>query len=277
MRIAIFTTTLLCIITMTAHAQNKEKIKGNRNVKLVQTPIELFGSIDIGEDMEVSLVQGENPMIEVEADENLHEVIHFLSFNGLLTVQTSKQITSSKTLKIRIYHTGELVSIVAREDAVIRSLSDLNLKKLTLSATNSAKLYLTLQADEFKFTGSEKSKAELTLKAKNATFVVNEDARIKATGNIGDCKIDMYQKSEAKISGSANYLSLRLDNSASYSGEAFIANQCNLVAESKVDCYVNAANNITIEASDDVEVYLYNTPKINLNKFAGNAILYKKQ
>lgn len=268
---------LLAANVCTSFAQRKEKIKGNRNVKFVQTPTTPYNTLEIGEDLEVSLVQGQAPMVEVEADENLHEAIVFSASGGRLIVQTTKKITSKKELKIRIYHTGELTKIIAKEEAQISSLGDINLEKLHIEATNSAKLYLTLRAGEFKFTASEKSRAELNLTANDAAFVFNDDIKIKALIRVDKCKIDMYQKADAQIEGNVNRLTLALDNAAYFMGKNLTAKNLELTAEGRSDGHVNSSDELIIEASGDTKTHIYNNPKITLKKFEGSAILYKKE
>ena len=136
---------LLIVLLITANvavsfAQKKEKIKGNRNVKFVQTAIENYNTLEVGEDLEIAIVQGQAPMVEVEADENLHEVIQFTASGGRLIVNTSKRITSKKALKIRVYHTGTLTKIIARDNATLSSLGDISLESLDIEAANSVEL-----------------------------------------------------------------------------------------------------------------------------------------
>ncbi|MEM9686228.1 MAG: DUF2807 domain-containing protein [Bacteroidota bacterium] len=273
---------LLIVLLLTANvavsfAQKKEKIKGNRNVKFVQTAIENYNTLEIGEDMEVAVVQGQAPMVEVEADENLHEVIQFTASGGRLIVNTSKRITSKKALKIRVYHTGTLTKIIARDDATLSSLGDISLEKLDIEAANSAELYITLRAKEFKLTASERTRTELNLSSENASFILNDDSKIEALINADLCNIDMYQKANARIDGDINQLSLALDNTAYFSGKELTAKNCNLNAEGRSDCYINASDKLVIAASGSTKVYVYNNPEIDLKTFQGNAILYKKE
>lgn len=257
-------------------AQKKDKIRGNKNVKFIQTPVENYHTLEIGEDMEIALVQGQMPMVEIETDENLHEVINFVSANGRLSVQTTRRITSSKMLKIRVYHTGSLVDLIVKEDAKVSSLGNTDLQKLHITASNSAELYLTLRAEDFKLTASQKSEAELNLTSGKSAFVLSDDAKVKALINARECTIDLYQDAEADIEGDVKQLSLRADNTTNFEGEKFTAVNASLIAEGRSECYINTSENLSVEASDGAKIYIHNTPKITLEKFQGNAILYKK-
>jgi len=273
---------LLLLLFMAANvsvsfAQKKEKIKGNRTVKFIQTAVDNYNTLEIGEDLEVSLVQGKSAMVEVETDENLHEVIDFTSSGGRLIVQTTKRITSYKELKIRIYHTGALTKIIAKDETQISSLGDISLEKLHIEAANSVKLFLTLRAEDFKLTASENTRTELNLSSEDASFVLNDATKIKALINADKCNIDMYQKSDARIEGDVNRLTLAVDNTAYFEGKKLTAKNASLTAEGRADCYINASDALAVEASGDTKIYIHNNPQIDLKKFQGSAILYKRE
>ena len=267
---------LLAANVSTTFAQKKEKIKGDRNVMFIQSPIENYHTLEIGEELEVVLVQGQMSMVEVEADRNLHEVINFVSVNGKLSVQTTKRITSKKELKIRIYHTALLTNIIAKEDTKISSLGETDLQRLDITSSNSAELYLTLKANEFKLTASQKTRAELNITSQNSAFVLSDDAKVKALINGGECKMDLYQDAKADIEGDVRRFTLRVDNTSTFEGEKFTAANASLIAEGRSDTRINASDGLSVEASGSSRVYIYNTPRITLEKFQGEASLYKK-
>ena len=67
---------LILLIPILSFGQKAEKIKGNKNVTIQETKIDSFTVISIGENFKINLLQGE-PMVKIEADENLHDVIEF--------------------------------------------------------------------------------------------------------------------------------------------------------------------------------------------------------
>src|SRR5690606_35942323 len=83
-------------------AQSDEKVKGDRNVTIKQTYIDPFNKIVVGEDFTVEIIYNSKPSVEVEADSNLHELINFDVVDGILTFATTKKITSSKRMNIKV-------------------------------------------------------------------------------------------------------------------------------------------------------------------------------
>lgn len=107
MKTKFLATTLLFVLTFTT-IQAQEKIKGSRNVTVEQTEIEPFTAMEIGEEFEVVIVKGPTAMIEIEADDNLHEVIDVDVIGNVLYLQTIKEIRRSKRLRVRVTFTDAL-------------------------------------------------------------------------------------------------------------------------------------------------------------------------
>ena len=70
-------------------AQSTDKIKGDRNVTIRQTYIDDFETIVVDGDFSIEAVYNSKPSVEIEADDNLHDVIQFEVIDGVLSfVQT---------------------------------------------------------------------------------------------------------------------------------------------------------------------------------------------
>ena len=121
MKLKLILITLLCCTV--GYAQKKEKIKGNRFVKVKQHPIESFKSIEFGENLEVYLVKGPTAQVEIEADENLHDVILFEVRNEVLRLSTTHNIASKKKLNIRVTFTSAFNTVSVKDKATINSLN----------------------------------------------------------------------------------------------------------------------------------------------------------
>jgi len=259
-------------------SQKKEKIKGNKFVKVKQHQIASFSALSLNENFEVFLLKGGTPQIEIETDENLHEVIIFsVSDNGELSLKTSHHITSKKKLNIRITVTNDLNTITLNDKAIVNSLIDLDLDKLTLITKGNSKAYLTLKTNEFELTAEKHSKIELNLNTTKSVIKLSESTDLEALINAQELNIDLYQKANAKIEGEVDILNLRADNASNFEGKKLTATNCTVVAEGSADCDIEVKVNLTIEAAGSSKVNIYNTPKIALTRFEDSAELYKKQ
>src|SRR5690606_18352534 len=200
----IFTLFLIVVCVSFSSAQDDEKIKGNRNVTIKQTYIDPFTKIIVGEDFSVEIIYNSKPSVEIETDDNLHQYIEFGVNAGVLTFKTTKRITSSKKMNIKVNYTDGLESIETMEDAEIRSLTSLELKKATLKTSGSSRAYLNIRTANFDYVSSDKSKSKLNVNATAASSIIlNDNSKVEALLNSKTIKMDLYQKASANIEGTA--------------------------------------------------------------------------
>ncbi len=271
---------LIAILTFSlsnVNAQRKDKIKGNKIVTTEKTTVEDFTRILIGEDFKVTIVKRDSPFVEIETDENLHEIIEVSVNDKTLSLRSTKRITSKKALEIKIAYTDALNLIETKENGQISTINTIDIPELTVKATGSSKMFLTLKSDMFKFINSDKSKAELNVTANTSTLELSDNSKLEALINSTDIKIDLYQRADAKIEGDVDTLNVRADNSTNFIGRNLTSNTCTVLAEGSSDVYIQAIEEVIIDATGSSEVYLYENPKITINKFEGTVKLHKKE
>ena len=276
MKKKLFLSLLITLTIFTGFSQDKAKIKGSRNVTTVITELDNFERIVVGENFKIKLIQGISPSIEVNADDNLHEAIEFTVQDGSLKFKTNKRITSSKKLEIIVIFKDSINTLEVKDDAEVSSVNTLQLNNLTLITSLSSKAFLTLKTDLFKLVNSDKSNIELNLTANKATLELNDNSNIKALINASEIEVDLYQRASAKIEGDTNNLQVRADNTTSFRGEKLTSKECSLITEGRADVYVEASENLKIEASGTTETYIYGSPKIEITTFEDTAILRKR-
>ncbi|WP_298551240.1 DUF2807 domain-containing protein [uncultured Algibacter sp.] len=266
---------LLSISLCTAQ-QSTEKIKGNRNVTIQQTNIESFHTIALDEDFEVEIIFNKNPYVEVETDENLHEFIEFRVIDSVLTFNKKAKITKKKKLYIKVTYNNALRHIVTTDNAEILSLATMDLKHGTLKTRGASKAGLTIKSDNFDFDGDDKSKVKLNLTSETCSIALSGNSKLEALINTTELSATLYQRANANIEGSCNLTKLELDNNTAFNGKNFTINTCDILSEISGDAYLEVIENITIEASGNSAIYLYENPKIIINKLSDTAKLQKK-
>ncbi|MDX1270583.1 GIN domain-containing protein [Bizionia paragorgiae] len=269
--------TLLTLFTVfTGFSQQTEKIKGSRNVTAIVTPITTFERLVIGEDFEIKLLQGLTNSVQIETDDNLHEVIQFSVQDGSLSFNTTKRIRSSKKLDITVTFKDSLQYIEVKKDAELSALNDLTVPSLTLVTKESSRTALTIKTDLFKLINSDKSKVELNVTADKVTLELNDNSRTEALLNAPEITLDLYQRASARIDGDTENLVIRADNSITFRGEKLTANSTTLTNEGRAKVYIDTKNTLSLEASGYSETHIYGSPKIEIIKFEDQARLLKK-
>jgi hypothetical protein len=127
--------TLLFLLILTSSlvlGQKKEKIKGSKIVTLSIKKLENFQNIDIEDNLEVYLVKADSASLEIEADDNLHDIINYTVLGNTLRIHSMKDFYGEKKFTVRINYTDSLKLITAKHNSKINALADVELKNITI-------------------------------------------------------------------------------------------------------------------------------------------------
>ncbi|MDY0987531.1 DUF2807 domain-containing protein [Flavobacterium sp. CFBP9031] len=266
---------LLCVTTLT-FAQKREKIKGS---KIVTTSIKEVGSFDaleVDDNIEVYLEQGEKNEIKIEADDNLHDIIGMDLREKTLRLYTNKESSIFKKLSVKVTYTKSLNKVITKNEAIVYAIQELQLDDITMNCVDYSKLYLNVNAKRFTLIADDKSRTELNLKAEDGNLQLSKNAVVKTLVSAVKFKCDLYQKATAAIEGIAEKATIRLDNNSVFTGTKFTLKDANVTAEGSAVATILADTTIAIAAGDKSEISLYGDPKIDLTRFSEEAKLIKK-
>lgn len=267
----------LCNITIVSAQTKLEKIKGSKIVTVTTKEIESFENVEIEEFLDVYFVKSEKTSVEIEADDNLHDIVSFNVLGNTLKITATKQPTNEKKFAIRVNYNDSLKTIVARHESKINALADINLESITIKNFDRSQSFLNVKSTNFTLLMNDKSRAEINVKAEKAVVELSKEAKIKALIASPEAKIDLYQKSEGEIEGDSQIAKIRLDNNANLIAKKFTVKDMELVTESYTKCSVNAQKSIEISASGKSEIDLLGEPKVDLKVFTNSAVLSKKE
>lgn len=270
----------LLALTATTYAQKREKVKGSKNVTVVQKDVQAFDHIEVEDNIEAYLVSGNAKPLEIEADDNLQDVIQAEVKGTTLRLYTSKEITSAKKIAIRVNYSSNLKNILTKHESVLYALTDLQIDSLTVKSIDYAKLYMNVKGKYVSLSMNDKTRAELNLKSEKSFIDMRKDAEIKALINSKEVKLDMYQKTSAAIEGDTENAMVRLDNMSEFTGKRFTAKKMELTTESYAKASVMVAENLIMSASGKTLTEVFGNPDkltITLKKFSDSAVLAKKE
>lgn len=257
-------------------AQKREKVKGSRLVTVEQKEIGNFENLEVEDNIEVILVKGDKSSIEIDADDNLHSIIE-ISLNGNnLRLTTSKEVVSFKKMNVKITFTNDFKMLIAKHEATISTLADLELDNFTLKCFDFAKIFTNIKSKSFTLMANDKSKLELNLETNKAVVELSKNAQLKALITANQLKFDMYQKTVAEIEGDVSDLKLRLGNNAEFMCKNMNSKTAELTMEESAKCLVVVSEKIIIDASGNSEIQLFGNPKIEMKNFVDSAVLLKK-
>ena len=266
---------LFLFATTLSLAQKKEKIKGSKIVTIEQKEIGSFDAIEISDNLEVYLDRGEKCELKIEADDNLHDIIKIDLTAKTLRINTLKTATNYKKLIVRITYTNELQKVTSKDEAIINAIQEIQLNDIAIQSFDDSKLFLKVNTKNFNLQSDHNSKVELNLKSEKTTIELSENANLKALLTATDLKCDMYKRAIAILEGDVTNATIRLDNNAKFLANNLTIANAQLLSEGYSNCSINITSSVSIDAAENAEIKLYGDQKIEMLRFADNAILSK--
>ncbi|MFC4480239.1 GIN domain-containing protein [Flavobacterium chungangensis] len=267
---------LLVFVTTLTFAQKREKIKGSKIVTTSVKEVGSFDALEVDDNIEVYLEQGEKNEIKIEADDNLHDIIGMDLREKTLRLYTNKESSIFKKLSVKVTYTKSLNKVITKNEAIVYAIQELQLDDITMNCVDYSKLYLNVNAKKFTLIADDKSRTELNLKAEDGNLQLSKNAVVKTLVSAVKFKCDLYQKSTAAIEGIAEKATIRLDNNSVFTGTKFTLKDANVTTEGSAVATILADTTIAIAAGDKSEISLYGDPKIDLTRFSEEAKLIKK-
>ncbi len=269
---------LLAITSLSAFAQKKQKIKGNREVLIKKFTVPSFSAIEVGEKFKVKLAKAtDTTRVVIETDDNLFDVIHFNVENDVLKFWTTMEIVKKKRLRITVFVPEHFNKIKLKEKGKVLTDEALNLKTLVLEANDKSEAELNLHLnDRLELSAFGKPDLNLEVFAPKASLKLSDDAALEAKVNIKSTTINIDKSASCKLEGSIDQLVLKAGEKAKVKAEKLLAKEVKLSVFDKATVYINVTNQIKMNLSGKTETYLFGSPEIKLKTFEGNAVLYKK-
>lgn len=266
----------LLLLTSFTYAQKSEKIKGSKIVSVTHREIGGFENIEVEDNIDIFLVKGNDTALEIEADDNTHEAFETSLSGTTLRIRLTKDISGAKKLSIRVTYTDNLKMLIARTDANVTALSELNLSNITFKCYDNSRLFLNANSKNFTLIANDKSKVEMNLKSDDVVLEVNKNTVVKALITSVKLKCDMYQKASATIEGDVDDFKLRMDNNTNFTGKNLSANTASLIIEGNAKSGIQVKSRLSLEATGRSETYLYGDAKVDVKRFADEATIYKR-
>ncbi|MBC8755084.1 DUF2807 domain-containing protein [Kordia sp. YSTF-M3] len=268
-------TTFLLFVTISTFAQKKEKIKGNREVTTVIYELDPFTALEVKEALEITLINGTSPQVEVITDENLHEVFSIEVVDGTLSISTTKDIRSRKKLEIFVTISDSLQHIHVESEAELKSLTTLNINKAEINVMGDAEVDLKIKSDSLAINSFGNAEQQYQINTNELILTAFEDSNIKA--NVTATKVtSRVEFAEVLLEGQTDSLFLEVKEKGEFIAPQFTAKEISVTATEQAKVVINATESITIDAHDTSVINLLGNPtSINMLKFEGEAVLRK--
>ncbi len=266
---------ILLFIVTACGAQ--DKVRGSRNVKTEQSNLTPFHSIQVAGEFKVGVLKGGRPMLEIKADDNLHDLIQSEVVDGVLYIKPVKEFSRTKSQEITITYSDSLKNISISDKVELESLQDLYAGNFQLETKNDSKAFITITAKNFNLINGDDSKIELNVTAKETYFQLNQSSSVKALVNSPLFKTDIYEKASARIEGDVQDFTLRADQASKFDGENLTSVKAVVLSQGRSDSKINVVESLEITAKGESKTEIYNIPEIKIIEFTDEAVIAKKE
>ncbi|MET2986176.1 GIN domain-containing protein [Aureibaculum conchae] len=270
---------VIVLVTMVLFPLNmsaQDKLKGNKIVTTENRYIEGFSKIETHDKIEVIITQGMEQSVTVEADENLHVAVYTEVRDSTLIIDLTKRITRKKELRVLVTIDQYIDEIITKDKSEITSSGTLKFDHLTINAEDDSKLTLDFQASKLVLNNNESANAKLTVNADDVFINADKSGKAKINLSCNIVEATIQGGSTTDISGGCSELYVNAEDRSNFKGESLESNDIIVEATDNADVQINAKKEVIISAADGAEVYIFNNPKITIEKFTDKAILRKK-
>lgn len=267
---------LIALLFVTISVQAQKKIKGSRNVTIEQTTINSFTSIELDGDFEVGLLKGSRYMVEVEADDNLHNIIEIKVENNVLYIKPSQDITGSKTQKIRITFSDTLNKVTVAGKVSFETSQNLSLNNFEFVAKGKSKSKFSIIANKFTLDNMEDAKVEAEVNAEEIFLHLNGSSDLDGYLKSKMLNVEAFENSSAKVKGDVDDFILSASKSSKFDGEKLSTKDAVVFAGGNSKNSINVSKKLKLSVKDKSEVDIYNSPEIDLVEFTEKATIAKK-
>lgn len=212
------------------------QVQGNGNVQNQVRPVGNFDQVSGAAGLDVYLTQGTENRVEVEADENLMDIIETHVVNGKLRIRANKNIGRARAKKVHVTFVA-LNAIDASSGADVTGNSVIRSETLNLDASSGADLELEIFAKE-----------------------------VFAETSSG---------SDMKLSGKAESLIAKASSGSDLDAKDLMVVQCNADASSGADITVRVKDRIVAEASSGGDIHYYGDPAAVSNRGSSTGGIHK--
>lgn len=266
---------MLFSISFGAVSQKKDKIKGSRVLAKESDKLDDFHVIEVSDNLEVTIFNGNRNSYELQADDNLIDVLKFEIDDDVLKIYSTKKITSSKKIEIQV-NFEDLAAVVIKDDAKLFSKNTIEFRTFSLESRDNSFFDLDIEVDSLVLNLFSNSSGKLNLKGEKASIDLEDKTQLKGNIVLDSLTMGMNEKSLAKVSGDVIDLKLDAKGSSNLKAENLKVSTANLNISNSSDISIFVSKELRLYASDKSSINLYGNPELEVDALNDQSKIVKK-
>ena len=270
------TSLILLLIFVSLGLNAQEKLKGNKNVVTEDRNISNFYKIEIKDKIDVIITQANSQSVTVETDKNLHDAVKTEVINDVLIIRLTKKIIRKKKLNVHITIDEYIDEITTKDKTDIKGNGTLNFTNIIINAQGNSKIKMNIKSEQFTLNNNESAYVNLTVNTDSLYINTNKTGKGELYLSANKVEISTKGSSTIKLLGDCKNLTIHAENKSNLKASNLECAEVTVHTSDDSNVYVNANNYIIISAINSSDVYIYNNPKITIEKFTDKATLRRK-
>lgn len=265
---------MLILVNVVGYAQRKPKIKGNRNVIEVMEELPPFHTIVLEDDLEVVLKPGADFGYELEADDNLVDLLRFKVENEILTISSFYRITRKKKLNISVFF-NQLNHIAIKSGKIV-ARDSFPTDALSVDIRGGGKAEMDLSINVLEITMDENSSGDFKMNGDSLNIVLKDKSKLKLFAVSEAIKVQLEKNSNALLEGFSSHLHISLMDNATLKARKLEVDTVVASLDARASAEILVINSLELFASGSSKTYVYGEGKINLQEFLDTSELYRR-
>jgi len=257
-------------------SQRKPKIKGNRNVVIVEDVLPDFSSIELKDDLDITLQQADEPGYFIEADDNLIDILKFKVSGNTLEISSFYKVTAKKKMDV-IIRFKELDAITLNEGKLVSKEKISAYDSFEINTYNNSKLELLAEAPVTTITMEGNSSGNLNIESDSVSIILKDriDARIYAVSQTNT--VEMHRNASVRMEGTTDELNLELLDSSNFKGSKLQSDVALVDISGSANAKVDATSELELTSRGSAKTHVHGNGKITLVEFLDTSQLHKER
>ncbi len=259
-----------------AYSQRQPKIKGNRNVVIVEDVLPDFSAIELKDDLDITLQQADEPGYFIEADDNLIDILKFKVSGNTLEISSFYKVTSKKKFDI-IIRFRELDGITLNEGKLVSKDKISAYDNFTINTHNNSKLEILAEASVVEINMDGNSSGDLNIESDSLSINLKDriDARIYSVSE--SCNVQMQRNASTRFEGMTDELNAELLDSSNFKGAKLQCDTALVDISGSADARIDVTDDLQLTSRGSAKTHVHGNGKITLVEFLDTSQLHKEK
>ncbi len=266
---------ILACVSFALQAQRKPKIKGNRSVIEVTEKLTAFNSIEVNDDLDITLRRASDPAYRITADDNLIDVLKIRVVDSALIISSFYQITAKKKLEITIDY--QYLNSITIRDGSVKSEDKISSEELVIHTLGSSKTDLSADANSVHIQMEDNSSGRFNVMTDSLRVTMDKKSDASIYTDAYKNYLVMDGNTSLSLEGTSDLFSFKLAGNANLKAQDLDARGVTAIFEASSNARIFSTTSLDLSQSGSSRCYLYGDPKINIVQFLDTSELFKRK